>query len=179
MQHFRVKFFARPTPPGFDLGLAIPVFHRWIQQGALAERMIDVADYQHVPAGPGILLVSHDAYYGLDQSKHKLGLLYTRRTTMDGTVADRIRSAVAAALTACDLLEAAPEFAGKLIFDRETFEISVNDRFMAPNNEESFKELERELRSVFDEVHSAGKYSITPIGTASELLTVRVSVGGQ
>ena len=171
MQHFRVKFFARPTPPDFDLGKAIPVFHRWIPKNALPETLIDVADDQHVPAGPGILLVSHDAYYGLDQSKHRLGLLYSRRTSMEGSVADLIRSAIAAATRACDLLEKEPEFAGKLSFDRSNFEISVNDRFLAPNSEESYHQLEPELRAALGE----GRYQFTPVGEPRELLTVAVS----
>jgi hypothetical protein len=170
MQHFRVKFFARPTPPDFDLGQAIPVFHRWIQQNALPGTLIDVADYQHVPAGPGILLVSHDAYYGLDQSRHRLGLLYTRRTSMDGPVAELIRSAIAAAARACDLLEKEPEFAGKLSFDRTNFEISVNDRLLAPNTAESYQQLEPELRAAL----GAGRYQFASVGEPRELLTVAV-----
>ncbi len=170
MQHFRVKFFARPTPPDFDLGAAIPVFHRWIQKNALPETLIDVADYQHVPAGPGILLVSHDAYYGLDQSKHRLGLLYTRRTSMDGSTADRISQAIDSALRACNLLEGEPEFAGKLSFDRGSFEVSVNDRLMAPNNESGYLQLERELRASL----TPRQCELTPIGEPRELLTVAV-----
>jgi hypothetical protein len=174
MQHFRVKFFARPTPPGFDLGQAIPVFHRWIQKNSLPETMIDVADYQHVAAGPGILLVSHDAYYGLDQSKHRLGLLYTRRTAMEGSIADRVKDALTSARRACDLLEKEPEFAGKLSFDRSNFEVSVNDRMMAPNTEASFLELEPELHAAL----GPGKYELTPVGSPSELLTVKVTSAG-
>lgn len=167
MQHFRVKFFARPTPPDFDIGKAIPVFHRWIQTGALPGTLIDVADYQHVPAGPGILLVSYDAYYGLDQAKHRLGLLYTRRTTMGASAADQVRDAVQAALHACDLLEREPEFAGKLTFDRDHFELSVNDRMLAPNTPESFEQLSQELAPL--------NYSLKSIGAPRELLTVAVS----
>ncbi len=172
MQHFRVKFFARPTPPGFDLAQAIPVFHRWIQTDALPETLIDVADYQHVPAGPGILLVSHDAYYGLDQSKHRLGLLYTRRTAMGGSTADRIRSAVASALRACDLLEREPEFTGKLTFDRAAFELSVNDRLMAPNDEAGYLELVPELQAAL----APRTCVLAPVGEPRELLTVAVTV---
>ena len=175
MQHFRVKVFARPTPADFDLGAAIPVFHRWIQQNALPERLIDVADYQHVPAGPGILLVAHDAYYGLDGTKHRLGLLYTRRTAMEGSVADRIRSAVESSLRACDLLEREPEFVGKLSFDRDKFELSVNDRMLAPNDEAAYTALAAELRSVLDSARGAGKYSLASTGAAKELLTIAVS----
>ena len=171
MQHFRVKFFARPTPPDFDLGRAIPVFHRWIQTNALPETLIDVADYQHVPAGPGVLLVSHDAYYGLDQSKHRLGLLYTRRTAMEGSIADRVRDAIASAKRACDLLEKEPEFAGKLSFDRLSFEISVNDRLMAPNTEAGYLALEPELRAALP----PGRYDFVLTGAPRELLTVAVT----
>ena len=171
MQHFRVKFFARPTPPDFDLGRAIPVFHRWIQTNALPETLIDVADYQHVPAGPGVLLVSHDAYYGLDQSKHRLGLLYTRRTAMDGSIADRVRDAIASARRACDLLEKEPEFAGQLSFDRSNFEISVNDRLMAPNTEAGYLALEPELRAAL----APGRFDFVPTGAPRELLTVAVT----
>ena len=92
MQHFRVKLFAATTP-GFDLGNAIPVFHRWIQKKALPELLIDVADYRHVPAGPGILLVGHDSHYNLDLAKSRLGLLYTRRTALNGSVEGRILQA--------------------------------------------------------------------------------------
>jgi hypothetical protein len=171
MQHFRVKFFARPTPAGFDLGQAIPVFHRWIQKDALPETMIDVADYQHVPAGPGVLLVSHDAYYGLDQSKHRLGLLYTRRTTLDGPVSARIRAAIDSALRACDLLEREPEFAGKLSFDRANFEVSVNDRLLSPNSDAGYRELEPELRAAL----APGKCELVRVGDPRELLTISVT----
>ena len=174
MQHFRVKFFARPTGAGFDLSRAIPVFHRWIQSNALPETMIDVADYQHVPAGPGILLVTHDAYYGLDESKHRLGLLYTRRTAAEGSVAGRARAAIEAALRACDLLEREPEFAGQLAFDRDTFELSVNDRLLAPNDEATYRALEREMRPLLDQMYGAGNYSLTSAGAPRELLTVSV-----
>jgi hypothetical protein len=170
MQHFRVKFFARPTPADFDLSKAIPVFHRWIQTNALPGTLIDVADYQHVPAGPGILLVTHDAYYGLDKGKHRLGLLYTRRTAMDAPVAEQVRDAVSSALRACDLLEREPEFAGKLSFERDHFELSVNDRLLAPNNDETYGQLEQELHAL--------PYSMTRVGGVRELLTAAVKSAG-
>jgi len=56
---------AAPRPPVL-LERAIPVFHRWIQERSLDELMVDVADYTHVPDGPGVVLVCHDAIYSLD-----------------------------------------------------------------------------------------------------------------
>jgi hypothetical protein len=36
-----------------DLEAVIPVFHRWIQEQIFDELLLDVANYSHVPDGPG------------------------------------------------------------------------------------------------------------------------------
>jgi len=174
MQHLRIKIFAETTR-AFALGDAIPVFHRWIQKGALPEMLIDVADYRHVPAGPGVVLVGHDSHYSLDSGKNRFGLLYTRRTSQNGTVDDRLRDAWKAALTVCDLLEKEPEFAGKLRFRRGECEVSVNDRLLAPNDDSTWQAVEPSMRRLFDEVHGPGKYTLERRGEPRELFTVSVS----
>src|ERR1700676_5233406 len=78
VQHVNVKIFAEDTE-AVDLALAIPVFHRWIQESICEELLIDVADYRYWPAGPGVLLVGHEANYSLDLSGWRLGLLYNRK----------------------------------------------------------------------------------------------------
>src|SRR6516162_243578 len=115
IQHFRVKLFATADSRP-HLGDAIAVFHRWIQHRRLPETMIDVSDYEHVPSGPGVILVCHEAIYGLDQEKGKLGLIYNRRTALEGSVEDRLRQAVNAAEFAAAQLEQEPEFQGNLQF---------------------------------------------------------------
>src|SRR5229473_5672560 len=78
IQHVRVKVFARQPAP-IDQGDAIAVFHRWIQNRECPEMLIDVADYRHVPDGPGVMLIGHEASYSLDNTKGRLGLLYSRK----------------------------------------------------------------------------------------------------
>src|SRR3989442_6323570 len=78
VQHVRVKIFAR-EPVSIDLGDAIPIFHRWIQDRVCPEMLIDVADYRHVPNGPGVMLIGHEANYSLDNTKDRLGLPYSRK----------------------------------------------------------------------------------------------------
>jgi hypothetical protein len=168
MDHFRVKVYAR-SDSTVELGDAIPVFHRWIQQNVLPdELLLDVADYRHVPSGPGVLLVGHQAFRSLDQGGRGLGLLYTRRTAMSGSDADKLRSAVEAALATCGLLEAEAEFAGKLYFDKDDLEISVNDRMLAPNNDDTWRALEPVLRAAFPQSH------IERAGEPGGLFTVAV-----
>ncbi len=170
IQHFRVKLFAAPDSHP-HLHDAIPVFHRWIQNKTLPEMMIDVSDYEHVPSGPGIILVCHEAIYGLD----KLGLLYNRRTALNGSVEDRLRQAVGAAESAASLLEKEAEFSGKLRFDRNSWEVAVNDRMLAPNTEATWKSLEPVIRTVFDKVIGSGKYQLKHHADPRELF--RVTVG--
>src|ERR1051326_548704 len=115
MQHINVKFFAREAY--IDLGDAIPVFHRWIQDGACEEMLVDVADYQHVPEGPGVMLIAHEANYSLDQAEGRLGLLYNRKGVLDGDAQGNLRQACRAAWAACRRLEEEAPFRGRLRFD--------------------------------------------------------------
>ena len=106
-------------PNPFEPGprAVIPIFHEWIQQHRLDdELLIDVADYSHVHHGPGVLLMSHEAQYGLDQADGKLGLLYSRRRKGEGDVHVRLSAAFRAALRACHLLQEEPALDGKLRF---------------------------------------------------------------
>ena len=126
-----LKVLAAPRP--VQLEHAIPVFHRWIQERSLDELMVDVADYTHVPDGPGVVLVCHDAIYSLDSGEGALGLLYSRRRETHpslGTIAtldDRLASVFRRALSACARLERERELAG-LSFPGDRFELAINDR---------------------------------------------------
>jgi len=173
IQHFRVKLLAtRASHP--RLSDAITVFHRWIQQKRVPETMIDVSDYEHVPSGPGIILVCHEAIYGLDQEKGKLGMLYNRRTALEGSVEDRLRQAVNAAELAAALLEQEPEFAGNLAFDRNAWEVSVNDRALAPNTADTWNAVAPVIQAIFDTRMGAGKYRLQHHGNPRELFRVTI-----
>lgn len=173
IQHFRVKLFASPESHP-HLGDAIPVFHRWIQENRVPETAIDVSDYEHVPAGPGVILVCHEAIYGLDQGKGKLGLVYNRRTVLNGSVEERLRQAVNAAESAASQLETEPEFSGRLHFDRNAWEVAVNDRALAPNTDATWEALSPVIRGVFDSIIGAGRYSLERNSDPRELFTVTV-----
>jgi hypothetical protein len=175
IQHFRVKLFATPESHP-RLGDAIPVFHRWIQENRVPEMAIDVSDYEHVPEGPGIILVCHEAIYGLDQGKGRLGLVYNRRAVLEGSIEDRLRQAVNAAENAAAMLEREPEFAGLLRFDRNAWEVAVNDRALAPNTPATWDALTPTIRQVFDSIVGAGRYSLMPARDPRELFTATVAL---
>ena len=159
----------------------IPVFHRWITERVLPELLIDVADYSHVPGGPGVLLIGHDAQYGYDQSRGEPGLLYSRRRETSrelkgvGSLHERLRSLLACAFRACDLIEAEPQLEGRVAFDRHRLELRVNDR-LVPQDEDT----SAELKSAFERALAAAGVAngsapvqVARIGEARERLTLR------
>jgi hypothetical protein len=172
IQHVRVKIFAREPAP-MDLGDAIPIFHRWIQERVCPELLIDVADYRHVPAGPGVMLIGHEANYSLDQAKNRLGLLYSRKQA-GGGAQENLREAFDAASAACRRLEKEPAFIGNLRFDLRDCEFSINDRLLAPNSEESYRALQPEFERFFRDMWGVGAYSTERASDPRELFRIAV-----
>jgi hypothetical protein len=168
LQHFNLKIFV-VNGGSIDLADAVGVFHRWIQDGVCPEMLIDVADYAHVSAGPGVLLIGHEANYSLDNRENRLGLLYNRKAVLDGTFQSRLAQAHQAALEACDRLEQEAPFRGKLKFDRDVLEVFVNDRLLVPNTDETWKALQPELRKFFP------GYKIDRHGEPRDLFRVSVT----
>lgn len=153
LQHVNVKVYARTAT--LDLAPAIEIFHRWIQTEYGEHMLLDVADYRHVPAGPGVILVAHEAIFGLDESGHQLGLLYNRRTRVDGGAGDAIGRSWREALRACVQLEQEPEFGDALAFDGAAAEVFVNDRRLALNDDATAERLRGELAPVAEKVLGA------------------------
>ena len=126
----------------------IDVFHDWIRRGALPETLIDVVDYRHVPRGPRVMLISHEASISMDRTDDRLGLMYQRKAARPGSCAFRVLATLEMALMACELLEREPRLPG-LRFNGEEFLFVVNDRRLAPDNEA--------MASVFDGLTSAAR----------------------
>jgi hypothetical protein len=145
LQHVNVKLFVK-NPGEIDLEPLIPVFHGWVEGQVCEELMLDIADYRHVPAGPGVVLIGHEANYSLDNADNRLGVRYNRKTALDGSNQDRLKQAARAALTACQRLEAEPRLGGRLQFNGQEFEVSINDRLLAPNREATREAVESDLR---------------------------------
>jgi hypothetical protein len=58
VQQVNVKFFVE-NPEAVDLEAYLTIFNNWIQSHATEELLVDVADYRHVFAGPGVVLIGH------------------------------------------------------------------------------------------------------------------------
>lgn len=156
LQHVNVKVFVDGSEAALEP--LVPVFHRWIQEKPLEELLLDVADYRHVFHGPGVMLIGHEANYSLDNTDGKLGVLYNRKTPLDGTNQDRLKQAARAALNALERLDAEPNLNGKFRFDGTHVQLVINDRFLAPNTPETRAAAEPELKKFYKTLFGANQY---------------------
>lgn len=170
LQHANAKLFVRDGD-GLHTGDYTGVFNRWIHERALAEMLVDVADYGHVHQGPGLVLIGHEANYSLDQQGGRLGLLYNRKARVEGTREARLAQALRSALVAAQKLEREAGFE----FDGSEVEITINDRLLAPNTPETVAALKPALEAVFDRLYAGQAYTLAHASTdPRQRLTVRV-----
>lgn len=160
LQHVNVKLLVR-NPEEVDLETLIAIFHSWIQDQVSEELLLDVADYRHVHAGPGMVLIGHQANYSVDNTDNRLGVCYNRKAPLEGSNQDRLKQATRAALIACQRLEADPRLNGKLRFNGQEMEIFINDRLLAPNRDQTREIVEPEFRAFFQELFAGAEYSLS------------------
>lgn len=178
LQHINVKFLLQPQE-GIDLEPLIPVFHDWIQQQPFPELLIDVADYRHVPSGPGVMIIGHEADYSVDNTDGRLGVRYARKETLNSNNQERLKQAARSALAALKRLEENTALSIKLRFGGNEAEIVINDRLLAPNRLETQKALEPELRKFADQLFGADAYQLTWQSDSRRLLGAKLKASQQ
>jgi hypothetical protein len=172
LQHVNVKLQLQ-NAHGLNLEPLIPVFHSWIEHQN-GELLIDVADYSHVPAGPGVVLIGHEGNYSVDNSDDRLGVRYNRKAALDGGNQAILAQSARAALTACQKLEAEPRLEGKFHFNGQDIEIFINDRLIAPNNAASVEALDPDLQLFCQKLFRGKEYSIAYDSDSRALFTARI-----
>jgi hypothetical protein len=171
-QKFQVKVYLDGAP---DLEPVIPVFHGWIRDRRVPELLIDVADYRHVPDGPGLMIVGGDTDYYLELAEGRPGLRYSRKRNAKGDLEARIAEAFRRALEAAALLEA--EESLSLRFGTSELLFQVFDRLEAPNEDASVDALRPALEAVLAKLAPEG-YELAREGDERQPLTLRVKRKG-
>lgn len=160
LQHINVKLLVKDQE-GIDLEPLVPVFHSWIQEQSFDELLIDVADYRHVPDGPGVMVIGHEADYSLDQNDGRLGVRYNRKSILNSDSQGRLKQATQSALRAFQRLEADTRLNQKFRFNGKDVEVFINDRLLTSNSSETRNALESEFRKLGDSLFGAGNYELT------------------
>ncbi len=124
----------------------IPIFHRWIQTGAVDGLLIDVADYTHLMDGPAVLLAGHEGNYAIDRTEGRPGLYYYRKQPAHGALVDRLALLGRALLAAAVRLESDAASEGCRFVGSE-LQFVANDRLLAPPAPETVAALRPHLEA--------------------------------
>jgi hypothetical protein len=173
LQQLSVKLFLTGEAR-VDQDALIPVFHRWIREGRLDERvLVDVADYRHVHHGPGVMIIAHDAHYGLDEEDGEVGLLYTRKRDDIGEADEKLRDAFGKTLAACELLEAEPTLQ-PFAFRADRVLVRVQSRRVAENSDASFAELKPHLETLAAALYPGEQVEVARVGDSRAPLSAEI-----
>jgi hypothetical protein len=174
INRFAVKFPAQVSDT-FDQGSLIPVLHEWIRVKALPETLLDVADYRHVPDGPGIMLITYETNYALDSGDGQLGLYAQRKVGTPASTAEGITDLVRATALFGDLLETDGRLAGQIQFQGQEFWFIANDRLHAPNTAAGFTQMQPILEEVAQRLYPGQSVTLKHLeNDPRDRLTVQV-----
>jgi hypothetical protein len=177
LHKFGIKFFAVGAEQ-IDILKLIPIYHRWIQQDLLEDLLIDVADYSHVPDGPGVMLIAHEGNYALDESGHERGVPYYSKHRLAGELPERMAQVARKALKAAQLMSADATLTGSLKLSGNQLQFFANDRLVAPNTDAAYAELEPALKQFLERLYAGSPYRLAREPEPKERLSVRVRAEG-
>ena len=153
----------------------IKVFNRWMEE-ADSEDYLNYADYSHVDAGPGVLLILKQANYSIDSAFHEPGFLYNRKHNVEGDNAEKIRQALTETLSKCELLEASEELENAIHFNGSDILFMINNRHIAPNTAEAAEAIQADLEPVLKQMYGGDDFTIERTSEdARERFAVRIS----
>jgi hypothetical protein len=171
LQKLSVKFFVEP-PNEIPLTEFIDVFHSWIQKSDGDYH--DVADYSHMKAGPGIVLVANEANVSIDETENRRGLLFNQKRHLSGSNQERLRAAMVGALKNCRKLQADPKVGSKMRFSANEAVIWVNDRLAGTNTDAAFEELKSEIQPFGKKLYGDAELSFERDSDPRKRLHVRI-----
>lgn len=163
-------FIADPAAASPDV--FFKVFNTWIPDSP--EIYIDVADYQHAHDGPLTILIGHHSDFWLDASDRRAGLLYNRRTPLEGDNAEKLARTLRETLAACERLRNDAEFGGRLAFRADEIHFTINDRGIAPNTRQVFDEVRPDLEKLMTQL-VGNAFKLEHLNDPKRRLTVRIT----
>jgi hypothetical protein len=106
----------------------INLFHKWVKEQQPSQLLLDVADYSHVPDGPGILLVGFHEIIAFRINAPQPCFVVTQKSVLEGEASTiLLKTLTNGCFYANEFVKALGD---KLELDLENFQVGLNDRLL-------------------------------------------------
>ena len=174
LQKFGVKLFFN-TNGSINSKDFIPVFHSWIQDNIFDDHLlIDVADYSHIPDGPGVMLVAHEGNFSLDQENQQPGIMYMRKTEIAGSFTERFNMVLSIVIKAANRLSD-NNICKQVDFKPNSLRFIANDRLYAENTADNQDLYKQKIQKVLDAKYPDHKFEFGDYSDGNERLAFTVN----
>ena len=175
LQKFGIKLYLN-TNGIFNSKDFIPEFHNWIQGKVVSNHLlIDVADYSHIPDGPGVMLVAHEGHFSLDQENLQPGIMYMRKTEMEGSFKERFIKVLSTTIQAANLL-CDNNINQEIDIIKNSFRFISNDRRVAENTLENQNYYQDEVQKALVEKYPESNVYYEDSSSENERLAFTVNL---
>ena len=174
LQKFGIKLYLK-TNGNFDSKDFIPMFHNWIQNKVVPNHLlIDVADYSHIPDGPGVMLIAHEGHFSLDQENHQPGIMYMRKSEFGGDFKERFINVLLITIQAANHL-CNNKINNEVDFIHNSFRFIANDRRVAENTLENQKLYQEEVQKALTALYPTCEVKYEDISRENERLAFTIN----
>lgn len=149
-------------------------FHAWIRHGKIEDDLaIDVADYVHVPNGPGVLLVCHQGHLVVEHKHGRWALVYNRKRGGDkDSLQQTLRTPLQRLVRAAAWIEGASgKLQGRVQFLTQELVLRVQNRLLAPNTDHVFAQWQPAVTELLTPLYQDAP-QLQRVGDSRELFTV-------
>ena len=174
LQKFGIKLFFN-TNGSFNSKDFIPVFHRWIQDNIFDDHLlIDVADYSHILDGPGVMLISHEGNFSLDQENKQPGIMYMRKTEIAGSFTKRFNMVLSTVIKVANRLSDI-NINKQINFKPNLFRFIANDRLYAGNTADNQDLYKQKIQKALDGKYPGCQFEFRDVSDENERLAFTVN----
>jgi len=178
LQKFGVKLFFNMNG-SYSSQDFMPVFHNWIQDKVIDDHLlIDVADYSHIPDGPGVMLIAHEGNFSLDQESQHPGIMYMRKTEIAGSFKERFNKVLSTVIKAANRLND-NNVSKQVDFTLNSFRFIANDRLYAENTADNQDLYKLKIQKALDGKYSDSQIKFKDVSDKNERLAFTVTFSNE
>ena len=112
--------------------------------------------------------------HGVDERGGRRGFLFSQKARLEGSNQERLARVFQTALENCRRLQAEPALQRKIEFRFDEFEITLNDRLLAPNGDESYQALKAEVEPFVSRLFGGAPVSLQQESDARRRVRLRI-----